>query len=136
MSRAEIFDPVVWILSMVSRMVRVGSSSSAWFWLKNEGRVLGPSSWWPEVGASSPVMSRQKVDFPAPLGPTIAILSPRVASKLKFSMTLSAPYCWEAFSILATRWVEGGGSGKRKDMVASSASISIRSILASCLMRD
>ena len=49
-----------------SRTVMFGSSSSAWFCEKNEAAALWPNLCVPLSGASWPVMSRQKVDFPAP----------------------------------------------------------------------
>jgi hypothetical protein len=46
----------------------------------------------PAVGRMSPAIAFSKVDFPAPLGPTMAVIAPLRATTLTPSMTGGPPY--------------------------------------------
>src|ERR1700694_4898043 len=46
----------------------------------------------PDFGVITPAMALSRVDLPAPLGPTIAVMAPRLARTLTFSMIGGPPY--------------------------------------------
>src|ERR1700680_1721447 len=67
----------------------------------------------PAFGLITPAMALSRVDLPAPLGPTIAVMAPRWARTLTFSMIGGPPYPAvrpDTSSAAATSAARGAGS--------------------------
>ena len=73
------------------------------FWLKCPMVTLRSMEIWPSSGDSSPMIKRNTVDLPAPLGPTRPIFSPRKMAALASMNRICGPCCLLMLSRRITR---------------------------------
>ena len=90
----------------------------------------------PASGASAPATIFSSVDFPAPLGPTSAILSPRYMVKSKPSYTVFSPKRFTRPRARTTSSPVRGGCLKLKCTVFFSSGSSMRLIFSNFFTRS